>query len=120
MALSALKKKILNDVLNFLPSHRKGQISQADGGDIQLGDLLDGLRVANAALATITADPTNVADALAEDGDTVAVLLQTDDTGGALTEIVGVATDGNVELTPAAGPTNNDGVVLYIILRPQS
>lgn len=120
MALSALKRKILNDIINYLPSHRKGQISPTDGGDVKLGDMLGCLRVQSAELATITANPTAVTDANAAAGDTVAVLLQSDDTGGALGLVTGSASAGAVSLDPENAPTNNDGIVLYIVLRPQS
>lgn len=121
MALSARKKKILNDIINYLPSHRKGQISPADGGDIKLGDLLDGFRSSAAALAAITADPTDISVPEAEVGDLVIANLQTDDTGGTLGTVAGsVSADGTVSLDPENAPTNNDGTVLWVLLKAQS
>jgi len=121
MALSAIKKAILNKLLQYIPGLRKGQISPQDGGDIRLGDMLDGFRVQDAALATMALSPTDVAVADAEVGDLVVVTIVSDDTGATLGAVAGtIPADGTVRLTPAGGVTNNDGIVLWQLLKAQA
>jgi hypothetical protein len=38
--LSAVQQKILNDLTTVTPGLKKGQVRKSDGGDIQLGDLV--------------------------------------------------------------------------------
>lgn len=40
MAMSVKQKQILNQLNDYIPALRKGQIGRADGGDILLGDLM--------------------------------------------------------------------------------
>jgi hypothetical protein len=42
MAITSVHKLILNQLNDYIPSFRKGQIATSDGGDIQLGDLIEG------------------------------------------------------------------------------
>ncbi len=41
-ALSAKQRKILNNLPYYEPAFRKGQIGAKDGGDIMLGDIIEG------------------------------------------------------------------------------
>lgn len=41
--LTAFQKSVLNEWYNYDPALRKGQIGESNGGDLLIGDLLDGL-----------------------------------------------------------------------------
>jgi len=120
MALSTQKRNILNNLPNTVPGLRQGQISPSDGGDIRLGDLLGNVSVVSTLVATITASPTVVTATDAKVGDVAFVQLTLDDTGGALGALSATVTDGSISVTPASGPTNDDGTVLILLLREQS
>lgn len=121
MALSVKKKGILNKLFDYIPAFRKSQISPVDGGDIRLGDMLDGFKIATSALVTMAAAPQAVADAEAEIGDLVIAMLVSDDTGAALGGIsASVTAVGVISIDAVNGVTNNDGVVRYFLVKAQA
>ena len=45
MSITSVQKDILNKLIDYIPAMRKGQVSDKDGGDIQLGSLIEAAQI---------------------------------------------------------------------------
>jgi hypothetical protein len=82
---------------------------------IQISSAAAGL-IKSVGQSSVSANPQVVAIAAAEAGDIVLATLQSDDTGGSLGTILGAGgAAATISLTFAAPPTNNDGIVNYLV-----
>lgn len=116
MPLSEKKRRALRNMKQSIPALRKGQF--AAEGDLNMDELLGNAAIVHLQAVTINADPKDVSVPLAKTTDFIMEKLLSDDSGATLGAIVtSIPADGTVRINPTNAPTNNDGVVLILVLR---
>jgi hypothetical protein len=114
--LSAAQQKIVNQLIDYVPALKKGQIHEVDGGDIQLGDLIQAALSAELASALVVPQGNVIVGDATGHGSNVSAKTSGNILVGNGTTVASVAVSGEATLASSGAVTLSNAAVIAKVL----